>query len=157
RHLAEGGVDVSRVSCITWGQETSSNRFRDYQNVILAGILQRSDGDLISYTLAQQAHRIAHQTRKAPILEPIPSAQLHEVRVSESVHGAFQALCRTGCRKVVDGQALPTKVWAIYHEPVKLREGLAVVMPGVDWSRRWRTSVLPTAESRRSALAQEIL
>jgi hypothetical protein len=145
RDLAEAGVDLDRVAFITWGQETSSNRFRNFENIILAGVLQRSDGDLVGAMLGQTFDLLAE----------VDQDKLSAARISESVHCAFQAICRTRCRKMQDGRSLPVTAWIFYHNPAKLREGLNKVMPGIRWER-WKNVALPADQSKRHDLVRQV-
>ena len=85
----------ARVSFTTWGRHTSSNEFRDYENVILVGVLQ--------YSPAQyEAHGLSSKAQDP--LTPLPIEEREDVRKGEIRHHILQAACRGKVRYAVDGK-----------------------------------------------------
>jgi hypothetical protein len=107
---------MERVSITTWGRETGSNQWRDYENTIQLGVLQRDDKDLVAAMLGQQFS----------LGGDVDSQQLAQLRISESAHLSFQALHRTRLRK-----GLPIEAWIVYQHPQNLYNELLKVMPGL--------------------------
>lgn len=130
--LNEAGVDAeattqgrARLNVLTWGQETSLNAFGHCSNVILVGVLQRSEQDLAGAYVGQRGDLETEVTRST----------IKSIQQSESAHLVYQALSRGSCRFINDGQARPMKAWII-HDGVEVKEDLEKVMPGAVW-RDW--------------------
>lgn len=137
----DAGIDLKRISWMTWGQETASNKFRQIPNVILAGVIHRSEWDLLGAFLGQS--RDLRQTLSAQ--------DITDLSISESTHHAYQALYRGSCRK-----GRPMKFWIFYEHPRRMMEQLSRVMPGVQWPR-YKNRVLPSTEQKRQGLADAIV
>lgn len=120
-------TEKPRVSITTWGLHKGTNRHKHCQNLIMVGILHRHPMDLLGVTVGHK-NDLNHE----------PTWQrLKDLQLSEVAHDAFQAIGRIQCRTVVDGVALPVKVWLI-HYGNGLRERLAPVMQGAVWTK-WKT------------------
>ncbi len=122
-----------RVSITTWGLHKGTNRHKHCQNLIMVGILHRDPLDLLGVTIGHK-----HDLNQEPTWQ-----RLMDLQLSEVAHDAFQAIGRIQCRTVVDGVALPVKVWLI-HYGKGLQKKLAPVMQGAVWTK-WETKydVLP--------------
>lgn len=142
RDLASAGVDQDetidvevgsqtkerrpRINILTWGQETSLNRFGYCKHVILCGVLQRSSIDLVGAYLGQSDHLDGE----------ISSQLVNEIQRSEVCHLIYQALSRGSCRFIDDGKARPMQAWIIHKDP-RIQETLMQAMPGAQWCE-WR-------------------
>jgi hypothetical protein len=140
--LSDAGVDLGRIQWLTWGQETATNAFRETPNVILAGVLHRSDWDLMGAFLGQ----------KADLLKQLTPQEIEDLSITESVHHAYQALHRGTCRNMSAGKAWPMRFWIFYERPRQMMQHLSRVMPGVQWPQ-YKNRVLPTYEEKQRTLA----
>lgn len=128
--LRGAGVDIGaetkggklRINFLTWGDETSLNTMSHCQNVILAGVMQRSHLDIASAIVGQQDDLNAD----------IGNGEILDAINSEIDHLVYQALSRGSCREMDNGQAKPMAAW-IMHRDIKLRDRLAQVLPGATW------------------------
>jgi len=144
--LKDAGIDVkSRITFLTWGQETASNHYRDIPNVILAGVLHRSNWDLMGAFLGQ----------KADLLLKLTPQEIEDLSITESTHHAYQAIHRGPCRKMRAGKALPMRFWVFYEHGKKLMQQLSRVMPGVQWPQ-YKNRVLPTFEEKQQITSEKI-
>ena len=139
--LKDAGINLNRISWLTWGQETASNDFKYIPNVILAGVIHRSEWDLLGAFLGQ--------TRD--LQKTLTAQDIADLSISESTHHAYQALYRGSARR-----GLPMKFWIFYEHPHRMMEQLTRVMPGVQWPQ-YKNRVLPTVEHKRQGLAEAIL
>lgn len=116
------GEQRPRINVLTWGNETSLNRFAYCTHVIMAGVLQRSPIDLAASFLGQTDN----------LKGDVSHSAIRELQTSESAHLIYQALSRGSCREVVDGYAKPMTAWLIHRDGDVQRE-LRKVLPGVVW------------------------
>lgn len=144
RAIEAAGVDMRRVTILTWGMETSINEYSRVPNVILAGILQRSDVDLAGAIIGQ----------RQDLLSKVDTLDIVTVRRSEAAHAAYQALSRGSCRVINNGEARPMKAWLLHHD-TKLTELLSKVMPASVWER-WEPQFLATSRSKITDTARKI-
>jgi hypothetical protein len=144
--LTEAGINLDRIQWLTWGQETATNAYRDTPNVILAGVLHRSEWDLMGAFLGQ----------KGDLLAQLSKAQKEELSITESVHHAYQALHRGTCRKMRDGKAEPMRFWVFYENPKQIMKHLTRIMPGLVWER-YKNHVIPTYEQKTQQMAERIV
>jgi hypothetical protein len=134
-----------RFVWLTWGQETSLSEFQYCANVILVGVLYRSDVDL--------AGAIAGQT--GDLLTAIDSDTIRRVKLSENVHCTLQALNRGAARRTENGEAHPMRAWLIYPFAT-IREPLTKAMPGlhwVEWQPRHLTAIGGKSANLEATLA----
>jgi hypothetical protein len=143
--LKDAGINLDRVKWLTWGQETASNLYRDIPNVILAGVLHRSNWDLMGAFLGQ----------KADLKLRLTPQELEDLSITESTHHAFQAIHRGTCRKMREGKALPMRFYVFYEHPRRMMRQLERVMPGVQWPQ-YKNRVLPTMEHKKETMAEKI-
>jgi hypothetical protein len=144
--LKDADVNLERVQWLTWGQETATNAFRDTPNVILAGVLHRSEWDLLGAFIGQKGDLLAQLTRQ----------EKEDLSITESVHHAYQALHRGTCRKMRDGKAWPMRFWVFYENPKQIMKHLTRVMPGVRWER-YKQQILPTFEQKQQQMADRVI
>jgi hypothetical protein len=144
--VQDGGITIQkpRIVVTTWGNETSSNDYVYCQNMILAGILHRSDVDIASAMAGQSDN----------LMLDIKTANVKQVLNSEVAHLAYQAISRGSCRKVNNGYALPMKAWII-HNSLELRPMFDIVMPNAKWSL-WE-EVDPNNKGVINRIAMQIL
>ena len=129
--LADAGIDLDqlteggrkRVNLLCWGDETSLNGLEHCDVVIMAGVLQRSRIDLASTIVGQV------EDLEAKVDNTMTTKMLD----SEIAHLIYQGASRGSCRTIVDGQALPMKLYFI-HKGLMIRPILNRVMKGVKWS-----------------------
>jgi hypothetical protein len=145
RDLESAGVNMERITILTWGMETSINEYSHVPNVILAGILQRSDVDLAGAIIGQ----------RQDLLSNVNTIDISAVRRSEAGHVAYQALSRGSCRVIEDGEAKPMRAWLLHHD-TKLMDLLSKVMPGAMW-KRWEAQYVATSRSKISDTAEKII
>lgn len=148
RDLRNGGVDVGaktddgrdRINILTWGDETSLNRYSHCEVVILVGLLHLPCLDVASRIIGQQDSlgATASNTEVARMID------------SEIAHSVYQAISRGCCRVVADGEAKGMDVY-LFHRKSGLKETLASVMPGIKW-HDW----LPTYVNTETHSAVEI-
>src|SRR5690606_16672659 len=139
RDLSSAGVDVSgktrdgknRINVLTWGDETSLNRFSHCEVVILAGLLHLPYLDVASKIVGQQDCLAASASQ----------SQVEGVIDSEIAHSVYQAISRGACRVVENGQARAMDVYLL-HKKSRLRTTLQSIMPGLRW-KPW----IPTCEN----------
>jgi hypothetical protein len=156
RDLEAAGVDLNatvldhqghsrpRFVFLRWGQETSLSEHSYSSNVIFAGVLHRSDADLLGAIVAQQDD----------LLIPVTQEQLSKVKASEVAHNLYQGMSRGSCRIVVNGRSRRMKVWLTISDP-KVRELLDLAMPGVTWAK-WDTKHLRPDETKIEDTARKI-
>lgn len=121
----KGLYNPKRIFIQTWGNETSSNDFRECQHVLLIGILHRNSTEL-------HAQYLGEQDNLALLLN---EEKVNAICLSERVHKAYQAFSRGACRVMGDGgKALPMTGYVIEVEAA-LETELNKVMPGVKWER----------------------
>lgn len=145
RDLESAGVNMARVTILTWGMETSINEYSHVPNVILAGILQRSDVDLAGAIIGQ----------RQDLLSDVNTVDIAGVRRSEAAHVAYQALSRGSCRVIEDGEAKPMRAWLLHHD-TRLMDLLSKVMPGATW-KRWEAQYVATSRSKITDTAERIV
>jgi hypothetical protein len=145
RDLEAAGVNMTRVTILTWGMETSINEYSHVPNVILAGILQRSDVDLAGAIIGQ----------RQDLLSDVDTVDIAGVRRSEAAHVAYQALSRGSCRVIENGEAKPMRAWLLHHD-AKLMDLLSKVMPGATW-KRWQAQYVATSRSKITDTADRIV
>jgi hypothetical protein len=133
-----------RFVTLTYGNETSTNDYADYSNVVMCGVLHRDDLDLAASVLGQKDDLLGDHE------------DLAEIKRSEVAHVVYQALSRGSCRKIVNGEALPMKAWII-HLDDRLGEQIKVAMPGVVWSEWTPQFIKGVATRKTKALAETIL
>ena len=78
--------------------------------------------------------------------------QLLDLQLSEVAHDAFQAIGRAQCRTVIDGVALPVKVWLIHYSK-NLQTKLENALPGAVW-KKWETRYVEVATSKEPGIIQ---
>lgn len=146
RDLSDAGVDVTattpdgkpRINVLTWGDETSLNRYAHCEVVILVGLLHLPHLDIASLVVGQQDS-----------LEATASNELVEQVIdSEIAHSVYQAISRGACRVVEDGQAKPMEVY-LFHRKANLQQTLQSIMPGLVW-KTW----MPTHIGEETRLSQ---
>jgi hypothetical protein len=117
--------------------------------VVLCGILERSNWD-VAGALAGQRNDL-----KTTILP----AEIEHIKLSETCHVVYQALCRGACRIVRDGKASPMKAWLFHRDPTALKgaltESRAAVMPHAQW-HPWNTEYVQ-ADPQKIATAAAAL
>lgn len=138
RDLSDAGIDVHastpegkpRISVLTWGDETSLNRYAHCEVVILVGLLHLPHLDIASLIVGQQDSLKATTSNK----------QIEQVNDSEIAHSVYQAISRGACRVVEDGQAKAMDVY-LFHPKASLQETLQFIMPGLVW-KPWMPSFI---------------
>lgn len=135
--LKAAGIDSSRIRWATWGQESGTNEYADISNVILCGIYRRSDSDIAAHALGQTDN----------LLGPVDRTFVDRLVRSEVANAAYQAICRTACRRVDNGRALKTNAWIIDYDDGLFGE-LEKVLPGATF-KEWTSS--KAAETRIAA------
>jgi hypothetical protein len=136
--LKHSGVDLARVSFLTWGQHTALNTFSHCQHVILVGILQRSEADITSSILGQQDNIDGETT----------SSKVQETILSEMGHVVYQALSRGSCRRVSGGKAMAMNAYLI-HRYDNIRPLINKVMAKVNWVE-WEPQHVNGAAERKT-------
>lgn len=131
-----------RVSITTWGLHKGTNQFTHCANLILVGIIHRDLLDLFGNLSGQMGDIHIEQTRK----------RLMDLQLSEVAHDCFQAIGRIRCRTVVDGVALPVKVWLIHYSK-NLEEKLKPVLQGAEW-REWKTKYVEVSPDKQPGIIQ---
>lgn len=144
--VMEKGVLVERDRLVwpTWGNHTSLNEYSYCENVILVGILHRSTIDLYASMIGQ----------REDLLSDVDGKSVVQVRDSEVAHCVYQAISRGRCRTLTNGVANKTNVW-IVHKPMRLRESINKVMPGVQW-KTWEPVYLES-EGKAEKAAKAIV
>lgn len=145
RDLEDAGIDIeattssgnARINVLTWGDETSLNRYAHCEVVILAGLLHLPTLKVASQIIGQQDSYEVSMSHK----------QVEEVLDSEIAHSVYQAISRGACRVVEDGQAKAMDVY-LFHSKAKLQESLQFIMPGLKW-RTW----VPTFKGEETKLS----
>jgi hypothetical protein len=110
-----------RIVILNWGNETSHSEFSYCGNVILAGILHRSNDDIAATMLGQSG---AMDVK-------ITESDISSVRDAEVAHHAYQAINRGRARIIRNGRAAPMKVWMWSGNIKGLRSRLQTVMRDV--------------------------
>ncbi len=121
-------ISKNRVSFTTWGRHTSSNEFRDYENVILVGVIQ--------YSPAQYEAHGASSKGQDP-LKPLAVEEREEVRKGEIRHHILQAACRGKARRAIDGKCPPgCKLFLVFsgRDGIDGEELIQEVFPGSEYS-----------------------
>ncbi len=131
-----------RVSITTWGLHKGTNKHSHCQNIILVGIVHRDLLDIQGTMHGQQRD----------IQTVVSRQQLLDLQLSEVAHDAFQAIGRAQCRTVINGVALPVKVWLI-HYSTNLQAKLETVLPGAAW-KKWETRYIEVATSKEPGIIQ---
>ena len=131
-----------RVRITTWGLHKGTNKHSHCQNVILVGIVHRDLLDIQGTMHGQQRD----------IQTAVSRQQLLDLQLSEVAHDAFQAIGRAQCRTVIDGVALPVKVWLIHYSK-NLQIKLENVLPGAVW-KKWETRYVEVATSKEPGIIQ---
>lgn len=152
--LKAAGIDTSRetpagkpwLNALTWGDETSLNRYSHCDVVIMCGVLHRSHLDLSAAVVGQ-----------ADDLSRVVSHSVVEQMLrGEIAHLIYQGASRGSCRITNDGQAGAMSLYLI-HKDAALQTTLKPVMPGAQWAV-WEPKYLKdNAESKESKLALQIL
>jgi hypothetical protein len=133
-----------RFAWLTWGQETSLSQYAYCGNVLLVGVLHRSDADLSGAILGQRNE----------LLGNLAYSEILSVRRSEAAHAIYQALSRGSCRMTEEGEARAMNVWMIHPEK-EIKALLERVMPGVVW-REWDPKHLASSKGVIEATAERI-
>lgn len=131
RDLRRAGIDIDaltpeglpRVNWLTWGSETSLNGMEHCTSVIMAGVLHRSHLDLSAVVRGQTGNPA----------EPTPNGRIRELVESEIAHCIYQGASRGSCRRILNGKAMPMRLWFIHKSPA-IKTILDKVMPGAMWS-----------------------
>lgn len=137
RRLKQTGIDPDamvpsghrRVTVLTWGQHTSLSEYAFARHVVFAGVLQRSDEDLLGASIGQRADLLVDTGELLP---------LGEVKRGEVANVLYQAMSRGSCRFTDNGRARRMAVWLPHHDPA-IHAELLRLMPGVRWVD-WRGS-----------------
>jgi hypothetical protein len=82
------------VEFINWGRHTATNEFKDFKNVVLAGVL--------NYNLAQY-EAAGRGAKKAKVEDVFTDDDMRQTRIGEISHHIFQAAGRGSIRRTVDG------------------------------------------------------
>ena len=135
----------SRFVFLTWGQETSLSEYAYCSNVIFAGVLHRSHGDISGAIIGQSNS----------LTSPVTNADIARVIRSEVAHSLYQAMSRGSCRMVEDGQAKAMNVWLIHPDP-QIRDQLMEVMPGVQW-KPWEAKHLETCGTKTREIVTKVM
>jgi hypothetical protein len=150
RDLRGAGVDLDaampngkpRVVILTWGNHTALSEYAYCQNVVIAGVMHRSDEDLTGAAIGQTDD----------LLVDIGGLiSLEEIKRGEIANILYQALSRGSCRFTENGKARPMNAWIVHHDPA-VRPVLDKVMPGAVW-RDWRGSYGAGIERKTYGLA----
>jgi hypothetical protein len=120
-----GLYDPKRIFVETWGNETSSNDFRECQHVLLIGILHREETEL-------HAQYLGERDNLALILS---DEKVKQISLSERAHLAYQALSRGACRVMGDGGKANKMTGYVIEVEAALEVELSKVMPAVKWDR----------------------
>lgn len=144
----KGLFDSKRIFIETWGNETSSNDFRECKHVLLIGILHRNSTELHAQYLGEQDN----------LMLRVNEEKVNAICISERVHRAYQALSRGACRVMGDGgKALPMTGYVIEVEEA-LETELSKVMPAVKWERWESIHTKKTAHGvLQTSLVKQIL
>ena len=142
--LEEAGLyNPKRIFIETWGNETSSNDFRECTHVLLIGILHRDSTELHANHLGEQDNLWLH----------LAEEKIQAICLSERAHKAYQAFSRGACRVMGDGgKALPMTGYVMEVEAA-LETELNKVMPGVKWVR-WES--VHTSKAAHGSLQKSI-
>ncbi|MFC1523654.1 hypothetical protein ACFL6N_02565 [Thermodesulfobacteriota bacterium] len=133
-----------RIIFLTWGNETSLNKYSYCSNVIFAGLLHRRNEDL--------AGAIAGQYDD--LLVDIPQGVINQVKLSEIAHCVYQA-CSRGSSRIFSGiETRPMNVW-IHHKDRNLRGLIEKVMPDVQWDS-WIPQYL-ISQTQKQKIADHII
>jgi hypothetical protein len=154
RDLEEAGIDTTaklpdgrdRFVFLTWGKETSISEYQHVQNVIFAGVLQRSDADLSGAILGQRDE----------LLGDLTHGDVRKVRLSEVAHSLYQAMNRGACRKTINGEAAPMRAWLTFPTD-EVRELLTKVMPGIVWEAWEARHVVPKGKGTKIEATAEAI
>jgi len=125
-------VHKPRFVWLTWGNETSLSRYSYCKNVIMAGVLHRSELDLAACACGQSND----------LQKTISTRELRSIRESEIAHCLYQALSRGSCRVVTHGTTQPMNVW-FFHKGDEIRTILDRVVPEAQWLE-WEPKYLST-------------
>jgi hypothetical protein len=142
--LDHKGTSRPRFVFLRWGQETSLSEHSYCSNVIFAGVLHRSDADLLGAIVAQQND----------LLIPVTQEQLSKVKASEVAHNIYQGASRGSCRMVENGRSRRMEVWLTISDP-KVKELLDLAMPGVTWEK-WNAKHLRPDETKIEDTAKKL-
>lgn len=127
------GVDHKpRFVWMTWGNETSVSKYSYCKNVIMVGVLHRSDLDLAAAACGQTDD----------LNRPIDNSELWRIKQSEVAHCLYQALSRGSCRITDSGTAQEMNAWFI-HKGDEVRDILGRVVPKAQW-HEWKPKYLAT-------------
>ena len=123
------GDRMSRVSILTWGNETALNRYGHITNVIMLGVMLLPMDALAGAYMGQKRN-----LREADATE---EPTLRSLRYSEASHLIYQGANRGAMRfSAVDSegqtQARSSDLWVIHYDG-GLKERLDRVMPGAKW------------------------
>ncbi|MEO7864017.1 MAG: hypothetical protein ABIU05_27015 [Nitrospirales bacterium] len=142
--LEEAGLyNPNRIFIDTWGNETSSNDFRECKHVLLIGSLHRDSTELHAKYLGEQDNLWLELTEE----------KIQAICLSERAHKAYQAFSRGACRVMGDGgKALPMTGYVIEVEAA-LETELNKEMPGVKWVR-WES--VHTSKAAHGSLQKSI-
>jgi len=133
-----------RINFLTWGNETSLNRYSYCSTVIFAGVLHRSRTDLASHYVGQLND----------IYADIDPKELQDIENSEICHCLYQAMSRGSCRIIENGKAKSMNVWLI-HRYDNIRPVINEVMPRVKW-RKWHPRFI-VLESKVKSVTKKII
>ena len=126
--LEHAGVDIGkRIHLQTWGNETSTNEFRQCRHVILVGVLHRDLTEL-------EAHHLGQVNDIRGIVTP---QTLKGLCLSERAHLAYQALSRGSCRVMGNDNEANQMTGYIIEAEEEIETALSSVMPGVVW-KTWK-------------------
>ncbi|MCZ8131598.1 MAG: hypothetical protein O9284_09900 [Steroidobacteraceae bacterium] len=145
--LTDAGVDLARLSFITWGQHIGVNTFAHCTRVLLAGVLRRSALDLSS--------AIAGQRGDLTATEAADPEEVERVEKSEVFHNIVQAAGRGSCRNTVDGAAKPMHLALVCSDDFPA-EWWQSAMPGVSvqpWKAKHAKPARLISEHERAILA----
>lgn len=133
-----------RINFLTWGNETSLNRYSYCSIVVFAGVLHRSRLELASQVVGQLND----------IDAPIDPNLLKEIEESEICQCLYQAMSRGSCRVIEGYKTKPMTVYLI-HKYRTIRTVLGQVMPGLKWED-WVPKFM-VSKSRVNSLTKQIV
>lgn len=118
------GVPLHRLHFLTWGYETSINRYSHCSVVIFAGVLHREDLSL-SADIIGEAQDLGY---------PVHQRNITNVKNGEMAYSIHQALSRGTCRVTKDGKALPMTAYMWMAKGLdQIKESISEVMPNVQF------------------------
>ena len=121
------GVEKDRIVITNWGFHTADNRWSYVDNVILAGVITRSQEDL--------AASILGQTRD--LEHDVHMTHINGIKDNEHAQCVYQALSRGAMRRVDGDHCVAMKAWVI-HRTSDLSDILGPILPGAHWET-WET------------------